>query len=227
MATESGRVRPRQVRLLLTPSWRSIRWAPLAAVALLAGAAVVVSTRAPEPPPDGGLAAAAALLALWSGSLLGDPTATLTAGLPTPLWFRRLVRLALGVPPAVAVWAALLVWADPGPHEVTLTMMFLAQMALAIGVAAAALRTLDAGREVPVVAAGLFIVFVVLPFTFEVDLAPTPSADTWWLHAGRWLTIAGAGLAAFVVASRDAAHMPTGPLIARVLHPAQAVTPAP
>jgi len=227
VATEAGRVRPRQVRLLLAPSWRSIRWTPLAAVALLAAAAVVISTRAPEPPPDGGLAAAAALLSLWSGSLLGDPTIPLTAGLPTPLWFRRLVRLALGVPPALVVWASLLVWADPGPYEATLTMMFLAQMALANGLAAAALRTLDAGKEVPIVAAGLFIAFVVLPFIFEIDLAPIPSADTWWLHAGRWLTIAGAGVAAFVVASRDVARMPTGPLVARILHPAPAVTPAP
>ena len=222
MASDPRGVRSRQLRLLVGPSRRTIRWIPLAVIAPLAGWAVYAATHASEPPADGGLAAAGGLLATWAGSLLGDPSHALSAGVPTPLLFRRAIRLAIGLPPVAVVWGALLVWGAPGPFAATLTAMFAAQIALAIGIAAAALRSVEPGREVLLAAAGLFVVFIALPFVFEVDLTPIPSADTWWLHAGRWFVLAGAGLAAFLAASRDVAAAPTGPLVARIVRPAPA-----
>jgi hypothetical protein len=86
----------------LWPTVRSISWVPLAGVSACLAAFTVLADHWPDELV--GIAAAAVAAALVAG--LHDPAAALLAALPTSAAVRRARRLALLVPPGVAVWVA-------------------------------------------------------------------------------------------------------------------------
>ena len=218
-----GRPLARQALLLVVPALRTVSWLPLIVTVSLGSFALAAARAAEQPPPDAGLAIVGALLANWFASLLGDRSAALADGTPPHVLFRRAVRLSVGSAIIVVLWVAALAVAAEGPHAVTLTLLFGAEICVALGIAAVALHVVDPGREVLWAAGGLLMVFIALPFGLNLDLAPIPSADTWWLRAGRWLTISGGGAIAFLLASLDPAarHLP------RAAGPRHVPTPAP
>jgi hypothetical protein len=199
-----------QARLLALPAVRTIPWLPLLVAVVLGSLALSAARAAEEPPPDAGLAIVGALIAIWFASLLGDRSAPVADGTPPHVLFRRAVRLAVGIPIVVLLWVAALASAAEGPHSVTLSFLFGAEICVALGVAAIALHVVEPGREVLWAAGGLLMVFIALPFGFGLDVTPIPSADTWWLRAGRWLAIGAGGGIALVLASLDPAgrHLP-------------------
>jgi hypothetical protein len=207
-----ARSRPlaRQARLLAFPALRTIPWLPLLVAVVLGSLALSAARAADQPPPDAGLAIVGALIAIWFASLLGDRSAPVADGTPPHVLFRRAVRLAVGSPIVVLLWIAALTYAAEGPHAVTLSFLFGAEILVALGVAAVALHVDEPGREALWAAGGLLMVFIALPFGFGLDVTPIPSADTWWLRAGRWLAIGAGGGIALVLASLDPAgrHLP-------------------
>jgi hypothetical protein len=203
----------RQALLLVVPSLRTIAWVPLLVAVVLGSFALAAARASDPPPPDAGLAIVGALLAVWFASLLGDRSAAVADGTPPHVLFRRGIRLAVGVPIVVLLWTGALVVAAEGPYALTLSFLFGAEICVALAVAAVALHVVDPGREVLWAAGGLLMVFVALPFGLGLEVTPIPSADTWWLRAGRWLAIGVGGAIAFALASHDPAarHLPRLP----------------
>jgi hypothetical protein len=207
---QEARPLARQAWLLAVPALRTVPWLPLIVAVVLGSFALAAARAAEQPPPDAGLAIVGALLAIWFASLLGDRSAAFADGTPPHVLFRRAIRLAVGTPIVVLLWVGALAVAAEGPHAVTLSFLFGAEVCVALGVAAVALHVIEPGREVLWAAGGLLMVFVALPFGLGIDVTPIPSADTWWLREGRWLAIGGGGAIAFMLASLDPAarHLP-------------------
>jgi hypothetical protein len=203
--TERRRILLRQVVLLATLSVRTIPWVPLLVAVVLGSIALAVASRAPQPPPDGNLAVVGALLATWFASLLGDRSAAVADATPPHLFVRRAIRLAVCLPILLTLWAGALAVSSGGAHAPTLSFLFTAQLLVALGAAAVALRVVDPGREVLWAAGGLMMVFIALPFGLGFDVSPIPATDGWWLHSGRWLTLGGSAAFVFVLASLDPA----------------------
>jgi hypothetical protein len=79
-----------------------------AAVALLVG-------RLPGVAPEVKQTLVTVLIALGTTSVLDDPASSLVASSPSPLWWRRAVRLGLAAPLTSGLWWAVTSVASPGP----------------------------------------------------------------------------------------------------------------
>jgi hypothetical protein len=116
---------------------------------------------------------------------------------------RRAVRIALALPVIGLAWVLLSLQADAAGKATALSAAFAAQVFVALGFAAVGTRVAGDERGGPVAAAGLFLVFLVLPLLFKVPLSIDPLRDSWHHLYGRWLWIDAAALATFLVASAD------------------------
>ncbi len=190
-----------QARLLVRPTIRAIRWSPFLAVVPLGALVMVVGRAADTPAPMANLPAMALLLAASTGFVLDDPAEDTIASTPTPLLVTRVVRIAVALPLALACWAAAVVHAGLGRVSVYLTVGFVAQCTVALGIAAAATLVVGRSRAGLVSAFGLVLVFVVVPFAFDVSLALTPTSQTWGHLYGRWLVVGALGLLSMALAS--------------------------
>jgi hypothetical protein len=198
---------------LIAPTIRAVPWAPVA-LALTTGL-LVLSANLAAMNADGAHATAEEFLlwvratmlcgALSVAFMLDDPAASMTESAPVPVWFRRVVRIAL-VLPAVAVWwgAVLVACAELAPEvplpaaALTLELAALAMTALALSAVCA--RWVPEGLGGAAAAPGRLLAFVVVAsLPDSVALLTFPETPEWRASRYRWvavLVIATAGLAA-------------------------------
>lgn len=204
MVTVSA-LRRTQARLLARPTLRTIRWAPLFFALPVAALAMYAAQHSDRPPALSNLPAAGTMFAAAMGFVLDDPSAETTGSTPTPLVASRTLRLALALTPVTLCWTVAAWYADLGWIGVSLSAGYLAEVGVALGLAAVGTLLVGRARAGLFAFGGLVVVFYVLPVAFDVGLGLTPSATSWGHLYGRWLLVGGAGLAVFVLASGGAA----------------------
>lgn len=110
----SARVRGRQLRLLLGPTVRALRWQPLPVA--VAAATLLLWWRDPQALGPGSvvweLRAVGLLLVAGVACAFDDHTRATVAAVPAPLWFRSGLRGLLLAGPAGLTWAGMVTWAD-------------------------------------------------------------------------------------------------------------------
>ncbi len=148
-------------------------------------------------------------LASGVGATLDDPAFEIMAASPTSLLRRRVQRFSVVGPPAVTLWALLLLWQGTAGSEETwaLVAMFAGLMGLSLGIAGFATRRSSRGHGGLVVAPTLFIA-VVISTTLPPRWRPLPLGDIpggWTPIYRRWAAAAIAGVLAFLLSSRDPA----------------------
>lgn len=162
----------------------------------------------------------AVLLAGGTASVLDDPTEDDLAGASTPVWWRRLLALALVTVPTVGGWAAVLTLIDRPLPWVAVSIE--AAALVLIGCALASSRplrrsNLPAGLTATLLPAVLLIVAGFLPAA--VSLLPDPADVTGWRQAHiRWALLAGAAVVVLAATARDRARRP----LHRTIRPARA-----
>jgi len=192
-----------QTRLLLRPALKTIRWAPLILIVGIGFLVVWSGLRHDGDASVKHLPMAGGLLAVWMGFLLDDPAAESVASVPFTVVSRRGVRILVAVPVVGLAWVLLSLQADVAARWATLTTAFAAQLLVALGCAAIGAKVLGPGRGGPVAAAGLFLVFVVLPLVFKVPLTLDLLTDSWNNLYGRSLLSGAVGFVTFLGASAD------------------------
>lgn len=195
-----------QARLLLKPALRTIRWLNLAVMVPIGFLIVYAGHHHGGDPSVASLPASGVLLAVWIGFLLDDAAAESVTSAPTRLIVRRTVRIAVGIPGIAIAWTLFVMYANGAEKATTLSMALAAAALVALGFAALGTRVGGNGRGGPTAAAGLFLVFLVLPLVFKVSLTLDPRTDSWHHLYGRWLWIGAAGLVTFLFASADPAR---------------------
>jgi hypothetical protein len=213
-------MRARQALLLIRPLLRTLPLAPLAA----AGACGLLVVHL-----EGDLLlrlrAAAVALCLGAAFALDDPAAQTTAAAPTPLLFRRLLRLALVLTFVAVLWASLIAYADDAPRALALELA--AMLAFGLAASALAFRFAPDGRG-GLAGGSALLVFLAaaglaLPDRWTL-FASAPGDPGWTTSHGRWALVLAFGLLVLVHASLDPGRrrlLP--PLLARDGEPARGV----
>jgi hypothetical protein len=199
--TASVRLRTRQVRLLLKPSLRAVRWVPLIVIAPLGFAIVRMGLHERARTGEAPLAVAGVLLAVWIGFVLDDPAAESVSAVPTPLLFRRGIRIAMALPVVWVLWSALSVYAAQGWKTPSLATAFAAQLIVALACAALGIRVTGQEHGGLFAVGGLFVVSFLLPQILGLPVALDRVTSTWSQLYGRSIVIVVAGLITFLVAS--------------------------
>jgi hypothetical protein len=190
-----------------TATLRTIRWLPLIA-AWIVGTAVVVLLREREAAST--LQAVAILFACGAGYAFDDPAAELLTASPTSLLRRRIARLALVLPPTVAIWLVLVGVQGPasGAELWALVALFAGLLGLSLSIAGVAERRSPAGRGGIVAAPALFVLLVASSLV-PPRWRPLPMGDVpggWGPIYLRWSAAAAIGLFVLLWSSRDRAH---------------------
>ncbi len=156
------------------------------------------------------LQVAAIALASGIGFALDDPAFEVMAASPTSLLRRRALRLLVTVPPAIALWAALLGWQGTEEIEEALALVALAAgvFGLTLGIAGVAARRSPHGSGGVAVAPTLFVLLIAST-TVPPRWRPLPLGDVpgGWpqIYAG-WTSAAALGILIFALSSRDPAR---------------------
>ncbi|MEP6759511.1 MAG: hypothetical protein ABJB55_09970 [Actinomycetota bacterium] len=198
-------LRGAQGRLLLPPSARTIRWGSFPVIAGLALLVAWSGQRKGGNPAAIALPVATALLCVWVCFLFDDPAAETTAGGPTPLLFRRAVRIVVAVPAVTAVWF-MCTWIGPltGPSA-AMTGSFVAEMILALAAAAVVVRLVGTGAGL--IAAGVVVlVTLILPVTFGRPPSVDPARPPWGEPASYWTAVAVLAVLVLALAHLDPAR---------------------
>ncbi|MFA3876750.1 ABC transporter [Streptomyces sp. MMCC 100] len=183
---------------LAGPLWRTLPWRALAAAGTLGllVAAVPLATGA-EPAPWQTLLllrGAALIGALGLAFLLDDPARHLTAPVPTPRLLRQALRVALVAPLAALWWTTVLLLTPSAsrPPAGGVTLEALTVGALALAVAALAVRLTDEARPGPYVAASLLLTAVLAPLLAPEGWALFVQAGDprWSAGHDRWAVLA-------------------------------------
>ncbi len=208
-------MRSHQVALLVIPSARAMRLAPIAGGAI-AGLAVLALVRLNPELGLAGLVAAlrlsAVALALGAAFALDDPTEDTISPTPTPLLLRRAPRVTLVAAAVAASWSVVCWYAasTPGVEEVLPVRDLTIELAslTAVALAAAAIATIAvADRTGGIIAAPtlllLTVVAALLPtMRIEVSLFPQPLDPGWATAHRQWLAVLAVAFATLIVASR-------------------------
>jgi len=193
---------------------RTVAWAALLACALLCVGIVAVAPLLGDSVPlarwpgMGGIA-----LCVGAAFLLDDDAAATVGATPTSLGRRRLLRVALALPPLAAVWAGSLWYATSadgawfGPDtRAALSLQLGAMLALTLAASAIALRVMPeeqggwTGAVVPVAVLGAALA---LPERWTLLAAPGDGA--WSVAQQRWAVLLAIGVLTLVWASREPA----------------------
>lgn len=193
-------MRARQARLLVRPSVRSAAW-----LGLLPAGALGLAVLSLDGPVLLKLRLAAVALCVGAAFVLDDAAAETTASAATPLVFRRLVRIALVLPLIAGLWALLLAYAGTG-FDGALTLELAAMLAVVLAAAALAAPLLPEGRgglaAAPTLLVLVALAAVALPDTWTL-FASGPEDARWAGSHERWAVVLVAGVAGFLLASRD------------------------
>lgn len=199
-------IRIRQAALLVRPVVRTVRWPALGVIASIGSLILYGGKHSAEGIGELHLYAAGLLLCVWTGFLIADPAAEITAGVHLPLLERRAVRMAVALPVVWAAWGSLSWYAGLGPRTGPLAAPFAAQLAVALALAAVGEHVAGRDRGGLLAAGGLFAVFFVLPLALRITLSLDPARQTWGHLYGRWIAATGIAFAVFLVASTDPAR---------------------
>ena len=199
-----------------TATLRTIRWLPLIA-AWIVGAVVVFLLREREAATA--LQAVAILFACGAGYAFDDPAAELLDPSPTSLLRRRIARLALVLPPTIAIWLVLVGVQGPASSEEmwAVVALFAGLLGLSLSIAGVSERRSPTGRGGIVAAPALFVL-VVASSLVPPRWRPLPMGDVpggWTPIYLRWSAAAAIGLFVLLWSSRDRAH---GSMRRRILH---------
>jgi hypothetical protein len=203
MSAPTG-LRRTQSRMLVSPSARTIRWGSLPVLAGLAALVVWTEARKDGNPAVVALPVATTLLCMWLCFLFDDPAAEMTAGRPTPLLFRRAIRVAIAVPAVAAAWFAC-TWIGPlsGPTG-PMAASFAAEVVIALAAAAVVVR--GSGNAGGLLAAAV-VVFAAL--ILPVAVGRPPSVDPAYPPFGQplsyWPAVGALALAFLAIAHIDPA----------------------
>jgi len=198
-------VRRTQGGLLVSPSARTIRWGSLPVLVGLATLAVWTEARNRGNPAVVALPVATTLLCMWLCFLFDDPAAEMTAGRPTPLPFRRAIRVAIAVPAVTAAWFAC-TWIGPlsGPTG-PMVASFAAEVVIALAAAAVVVRRTGNGGGLLAAAAVVFAALI-LP----VAVGRPPSIDPAYPPFGQplsyWPAVGALAVAVLAIAHLDPAN---------------------
>jgi hypothetical protein len=198
--------RVRQAGLLVRPAVRTVRWPALGVIAAIGGLILYGGKHSVEGIGEVHLYAAGLLLGVWTGFLIADPAAEITAGMPLPLLERRAVRMAVALPVVWATWGSLSWYAGLGPRTGPLAAAFAAQLAVALALAAVGEHVAGRERGGLLAAGGLFAVFFVVPLASRFTLSLDPARQTWAHLYGRWIAATGVAFLVFLAASADPAR---------------------
>jgi hypothetical protein len=200
----SAGMRGAQGRLLVSPSARTIRWASFPVLAGLAMIAVWTAVRKGDDPATIALPVATTLLCVWLCFLFDDAAAETTAAGPTPLAFRRAVRVAIAVPAVALAWLACTCIGPLAGPTAPMTASFVAEILVALAAAAVVVRFVGSGGGLLAAAA---VVFVALILPVAVGRPPTvdPAEPPLGHVASYWAAVATVAAAALALA-----HVPAG-----------------
>lgn len=185
---------------------RTIRWSALCAVASTGVLLLYAGKHSAGGLGELHLYAAGLLLGVWTGFLMDDPAAEITAGTALPLLTRRAVRIGVALPVVWAVWGSLASYAGLGPRTGPLSVAFASQLAVSLGLAAVGTHVAGRDRSGLLAAAGLFAVFFVVPLAFRLTPSMDPAGQTWAHLYGRWIAVAAIAGFVFLAASVDPAR---------------------
>ena len=205
--------RLRQATSLLQAVARTLHWAALPAVLVLALGLVELQRRQPDQQDLRALRAGALLLALWAGFALDDPAEATVAPTPFPLLGRRALRVLAALAALGAGWA-LLVARTPGPLPVGgLTLEAAALVTVALAAAGVASRV-AADRLGGPVAGPAVLAFTLgaIRLPGRLRLFAGPGDPGWAAAHGRWAAVLAAAVLVLLAASLD----PTLPISKRL-----------
>lgn len=198
-------LRRTQGRLLAPPSARTIRWGSFPVIAGLAALVVWSGGHEGGNPAVVALPVATTLLCVWLCFLFDDAAAETTAGTPTPLLLRRVVRMAIAIPAVTAAWF-LCTWIGPltGPTAV-MVGSFSAEVIVALAAAAVVVRTVGSGGGL---LAGAVVVSVTLVLPVAMGRPPSvdPTRPPWGEPIEYWSAVALLAVMALTMAHIDPAH---------------------
>jgi len=185
-------IRIAQAVALRRTTFRSVYWPP-ALVALVVAGAVVIGQHETFNAVGSAmvtLRVTAVLLALGAVFALDDAAAVTVASVPTPLWWRRMLRYAVVAVFVLPMWTVVLAYAQsrhpdlPWPR---LTLEFAVLVTLGLAVAGAAARWFDVtdpGMSAALTVLGFTLVTANLPPRFA--FYATPESAQWAPSVLRW-----------------------------------------
>ena len=178
------RTRTTQLKALAPALLRSVRWQPLLVSALASALLLWWWQHGVTAAPDNAvlrLRIVALLLAVGVGFALDDHTGPTVAAVPTPLWWRALVRLIGVAAPAALAWCAALAWVGWRVHgdlpvaALTLEAAALAALVLAVAGGLARWRgTSDPGTVTAPAMLALGLLLPQLPRWVALVVPPDP-----------------------------------------------------
>lgn len=208
MSAPTG-LRRTQACLLVSPSTRTIRWGSFPVLAGLAALAVWTAARKGGNPAAVALPVATTLLCMWLCFLFDDPAAETTAGRPTPLPFRRAIRVAIAVPAVTVAWLAC-TWIGPlsGPTG-PMAASFAAEVVIALAAAAVVVRRTGNGGGL---LAAAVVVFAALILPVAVGRPPTvdPAYPPFGQPLSYWPGVGVIAVAVLAIAHIDPANSHVG-----------------
>jgi hypothetical protein len=203
--------RPRQLHALAPALVRAVRWQPVLAAGICAGAVLWSQDARTTAEVDAVwlLRAVALLLAVALAFALDDRSRVTLAAVPTPQWWRGGVRLLVAGLPAALVWGGALAWVEhrssgavPG-GALTLEMAALALVALAVAGGLARWRDQpEPGLLVGPILLGAGLLIPQLPR--QVALAVLPGPD-WAAAHLRWSVLLAVTASVLAASWRDPA----------------------
>lgn len=195
--------RARQARLLARPTARLASWRALPAAGAVAAAIVQF-----DGPHVIELRLAAIALCVAAAFMLDDPAAQSLAASPTPLLFRRLLRIALLLPLIAGLWAIVL-WRAGEKFTTALTLELLTMLVVTLAAAAIAAPLVPDGRgglaAAPALLTLLAAALLVLPAGWTL-FAHDPADPAWQSSHTRWALVLVTAVATLLAASRDPAN---------------------
>lgn len=202
-------MRAAQLRALAPALVRAVRWQAVPVVAV--GAALLMWWRADRIADLGyaiwTLRVIALLLAVAVTFALDDPTGPTLAAVPTPRWWRILVRLLVVGVPAVVVWAAALVLVEQRVAvrlPVTALCLEAATLyAVALGLAGGLARWRDIAEPGVVASPALLALGLVLPQLPSWTALVVNPGPAWSAAHLRWLVLLAGGAAVLAGSMRD------------------------
>lgn len=199
-------IRSRQAGLLVRPTVRTVRWPALGVITSIGVLILYGGKHSVGGIGEIHLYAAGLLLGIWTGFLIADPAAEITAGVPPPLLARRAVRIVVALPLVWAAWGTFTWYAGLGSRTGPLAVAFASQLTVALGLAAVGEHVAGRERGGLLAAAGLFAVFFVVPLALRLTLSFDPAGETWAQLYGRWVAVAGVAFLVLLAASADPAR---------------------
>jgi hypothetical protein len=210
--------RARQTLQLAPPTWRASSYTPLVAASAIAAGFVWLET--PGAFVDYRilvLRLSGLLICLGAAFVLDDPTEDFLGYVPTPLLFRRIVRIALAAPIAGAAWVVCLNLAGDVPNRLggplpAAALTLEACTALVLTMTAASFGSLRASDRLGgALAAPILVALIGVAMTLRgsYQLVAGSPADPQWLPAhDRWGRVLVAACAAFVYWNQDRGRLP-------------------